>query len=216
MWEKQAKIVGLFALVGLGIWLCASVVGAAGRDDGKALIAVVDTGVVSDKATPFVTEREAFQKQADDLDTEIRARFFLTADETQQLDALVAKTKRTPEEDKKMKTIIEDGLKREREIKDLQGKSNKTQQELARLRELESTARRNSPEVRELTQQYQERLQKENLDARKRLADKVKEAAGQVGSKKGYAMVVPKDVALWSNPSIDVTSDVMSYLNGKK
>ncbi|MCS6858917.1 MAG: OmpH family outer membrane protein [Abditibacteriales bacterium] len=214
MLVRHIKIAGLCALVGLGVW-CASVGRAAGRDEGK-LIAVVDIDIISEQAAPFKAEREAFESMQERLDQELTARMFMNAEETQQLESLLNKAKRTPEDEKKLQALIQDGLKRDQELKSLQIKVNKNAQELARLRELESLVKRNRDDVSELMRRYQEKLQKDNLDARKRLSDKVKEASREVGSKKGYVLVIPKDLALWSNASIDVTQDVLGYLNAKR
>lgn len=215
MFERHIKIVGLCALIGLGVWWCANAGRAAGRDEGK-LIAVVDIDVISEQAAPFKAERQAFESMQERLDQELTARMFMSAEETQQLESLLNKAQRTPEDEKKLQTLIQEGLKRDQELKSLQIKVNKNAQELARLRELEGFVKRNRDNVGELMRQYQEKLQKDNLEARKRLSDKVKEATKEVGSKKGYALVIPKDVALWSNASIDVTQDVLGFLNAKK
>jgi Skp family chaperone for outer membrane proteins len=216
MLERQMKIVALFALVGLGIWWCASAGRAAGRDEGKPLVGVVDMETISDKGEPFRAERDAFQKLQEEMDKELTARVFMSPEEVKQLEDILDKPKRTPDDDKKYKALVEEGLKRDKERSDLEGKANKTAQELARLRELQTLLRRNRDDVAELARQYQAKLQKDNADARQRLIEQVKKATEQVGSKKGYALVVPKDIALWSNNSIDVTNDVLGALNSKK
>ena len=84
------------------------------------------------------------------------------------------------------------------------------------LREKEVRLQQSFMELQKKTMEFEQDFARKEAEYIKPISDKLQMVINEIGSKEGYSLIVPKEMALYSLPGTDLTSRVITAYNKKK
>lgn len=104
------------------------------------------------------------------------------------------------------------------DIKKMKGEIDKQRLILSAeaLREKEVRLQQSFMELQKKTMEFEQDFARKEAEYIKPISDKLQMVINEIGSKEGYSLIVPKEMALYSLPGTDLTSRVITAYNKKK
>lgn len=194
--------------------LCACLLLTSWRAHAQTIsIGVVDEDKLAQGYTKYREAIVALDQQAQTLDNQLEARELLQGDELKRFDLLIAKEKRSAEENTELDNLVKSGSAKRAELIGLIGKNNRSQADDKRLEELNTVMGGNALTLSALQdtlynqiKQAQERIDTENTDRANNVIERV-------ASEKKLSLVWRKRAVIWSAPTVDITAAVLESLN---
>ncbi len=209
----------------LNLFLVCVVVGLASLADGapakaqgtaQPTVGVVDVQKAFTEYNITKTSNAEITKQAAafklDLDTRSINKL-MTEAEINELIKLKVKTPATDADKKRIDELEKLSKQRDEELNTLSNKTDPSEQERGRLRELRDLGNKNEASARTAADDYNQQLEKRQKELSDKITSDIQAAIAKVAQQKGLATVVDKIAVLYGG--IDVTEDVIKVLNGK-
>ncbi len=176
-------------------------------------VGVVDEDKLADGYKKYKDAVDAIDKRAQNLDSQIPAREYLSDDEGKEFDTLITKMNPTPAENTRLQTVIKTGMDKRAAFMGLIGKSNRTTEETARMKAMQDQSARNAPALRTTSDGLLAAIRQQQDDTDKQYTDRANSVIAQVAADKKFLLVVRKKALVWSAPTIDITDEVLKRLN---
>lgn len=197
----------------LGAFTATSVVAPRPAQAQAIAIGVVDEDKLADGYKKYKDAVDAIDKRAQDLDSQIPAREYLSDDEGKQFDALIIKASPSAAESASLQTLIKTGMAKRATFMGLVGKSNRTAEETTQMKAMQDQSARNTPALRTTSDGLLAAIRQQQDDTDKTYTDRANSVIAQVAADKKFSVVMRKKALVWSLPSIDITDDVLKRLN---
>lgn len=84
------------------------------------------------------------------------------------------------------------------------------------LREKEMTFQQKFVELQKMSMEFEKDFADKEVNYIKPISEKLQKIIGNIGTKEGYTMIVPKEMALYSPPGTDITDKVIAQYNTAK
>jgi len=175
-------------------------------DVQKAFSEYSSTKASNDEITNLVKTFKA------ELDTR-SSHLLLTDAELTELVKLNAKPQKVDADNKRIDELEKASKQRDEEVNTLSQKTDPTEQERARLRELRDLSNKNDASNRTLADDYNQQVEKRKGELSDKITADIKAAIAKVAQAKGLATVVDKIAVLYGG--LDLTDEVIKALNGK-
>jgi Skp family chaperone for outer membrane proteins len=202
-------LVSLFAIN------CWNLKSANAADSDSIKIGVLDETKLSDSYTKYQDAMKIIDDKAQSLDEQLKARDLLNTDEGAKFDTLIVKSNRTPGEQSQLDALIKSGNDRRAELLALSGKATRTDAETARITELQTTLKGNGDAVQKLQDALLKSLLDEKHSTEKQYTDLANKTVVDVAKDKKLSIVLSKSAVVWSEPTVDITDDVIKQVNKK-
>lgn len=182
-------------------------------------IGVVDLELVGRKFQLKAKREEALTQWyvgRQNLLQELNKYIFCVAEEWQKAAALLEtpKGQRTPEQEAQLKTLLDEGTKRETRYKDLEAKQAQgtiTKEEENSLKEIREIPTTRTAELRAMADKVENDLQQQMAAIREELMKPVREAVNSIATERGFVLVLEKDWVYFGGE--DITEDVIKKVN---
>ena len=140
---------------------------------------------------------------------------FLSEAEWNEVVQLLIKEKPTSKDKRRIEELRKLSGKREARWRELSGKASLRVEERAELQRLSEYYRSNRQRVEQLRQRWQEELQRHDQEVSSRLEKEIVEAVKKVAEQKGFDVVLYTDPpkVVYVRPELDLTDPVIEALN---
>lgn len=176
-------------------------------------IGVLDEDKLAEGYTKYRDAALDLDKQAKELDAQLDARELLNETEGRRFDELIVKDKRNAGEETEFQNLLKAGAGRRAENAGLIGKAARTDAESARLKALTDQAQINASAVDALENGLFDTMKKRQQSLEDDYTNRANQVIQQVAADKKLALVWRKRAVIWSAPSTDITSEVLTRLN---
>lgn len=197
----------------LGTLTCTAVVAPRAAHAQAVSMGVVDEDKLADGYKKYKDAVEAIDKRAQNLDSQIPAREYLSDEEGKQFDTLILVAAPSAPQTTQLQTTIKSGMDKRAAFMGLIGKSNRTPEETARMKAMQDQAARNAPSLRTVSDGLLAAIRQQQDDTDKLYTDRANSVIAQVAADRKFMMVVRKKALVWSLPTIDITDEVLKRLN---
>ncbi|BCM93219.1 hypothetical protein IAD21_05107 [Abditibacteriota bacterium] len=176
-------------------------------------IGVVDEDKLADGFKKYADAVAAIDKRAQDLDSKIPAREFLTLDESKTFDDAIIKSVSATAPNPALDNLVKQGLDRRAEYQGLIGKAVRSDAENSRMTVLQGYATQNRAALSQLSDQLLQLVRQQQDDTDKKFTDQANSVVAQVATDKKLLMIVRKKALIYSSDAVDVTAEVLNRLN---
>lgn len=210
----------LLALVGTGsaLTFAFSPFAPAARAQAGGLpstVGVIDEDKLADGYKEYQNAVGALDKRAQDLDSKIPAREYLSDSEGVQFDTVIVLPTLASAQTSQLNALVKVGTDRKAEYIGLIGKADRTPADNKRLQELQAMSAKNGPNLQKLSQNLLEAIRAEQDKTDKFYTDKANSVVITIAGEKKLVAVLRKKALVWSADNIDITNDVLTRLNPK-
>lgn len=176
-------------------------------------IGVVDEDKLADGFKKYANAVAAIDKRAQDLDTKIPAREFLSPDEGKGFDNLIVVAAPSAAQSTQLDTLVKSGVARRAEYLGLVGKAVRTEAETNRMQVLQTYSTQNQPQLHQLSDQLLQLVRNQQDATDKQYTDQANGVVAQVAQDRKLAMIIRKKALIYSSDAVDVTNEVLGRLN---
>ena len=213
--RKWLRLAPLSVGGALGLAMADQAVGAAKASDG------VKIGVVN--LEKFQMGDKAYRRSIDQLQRELswrRAAFIngpiLSTPEFKELDDLVSVLEtenkvRTPDQEARLRELLEKSSKANLELKTLLVSNDKADKK--RRGVLQRNQRENRQRVQEMQGRYSRFIDAEDRKLNSYHSDRLKDASKKVAQRRKLKLVLESNFVVFSSDELDITDDILSYLD---
>lgn len=176
-------------------------------------IGVVDEGKIGEGYKRYRDALTAIDRRAQTLQEQLLARFVLNDTEAKRFDELIAKDARTAPETTELTTLVRTGTARQTEYQDLQGKANRSEQDVARMKVLQDLAQGNQIGTQRIEDALLSKIKKDQDDAETKYLAEAKTVIGRIATARKLTLVLSMRAVAWNLPAVDITNEVLAQLN---
>lgn len=213
--RKWLRLAPLSAGGALGLAMADRAVGAAKASDGVK-IGVVNFGKFQNVDPAFIRARDQFKREASWREQAFANGPILGTPEFKELDDLVSVLEvrnqpRTPEENARIEELIKKASMDSLELEALLVSSDKADKK--RRGVLQRNQRENRQRAQEMHGRYSRFLDEENRKLKSYHFGRLKDASKKVAQRRKLNLVLESDLVVFSSDELDITDDILSYLN---
>lgn len=176
-------------------------------------IGVVDEDKLADGFKKYANAVAAIDKRAQDLDTKIPSREFLSPDEGKPFDALIVLPTPNTVQSTQLDALVTTGATRRKEYLNLVGQAVRTDVQSNRMQALQNYSTQNQPQLRQLSDQLLQLVRAQQDATDKQYIDQANGVVAQVAQDRKLGLIVRKKALVYSSDAVDVTGEVLARLN---
>jgi len=203
----------LGVLAALSLFSAVSVVRPTPAQAQTMQIGVVDEDKLADGYKKYSAAVAAIDKRAQDLDSKIGSREFLSPDEGRTFDTLIVKPSPTAAESAQLDALVKTGVARKAEYLGLVGLAVRKDQDTKRMQTLQSYSTQNSAQLQQLSNQLLQLVRTQQDETDKLYTDQANRVVALVAQDRKMLMIVRKKALIYSADAVDVTGEVLNRLN---
>lgn len=213
--RKWLRLAPLSAGGVLGLAMADQAVGAAKASDGVK-IGVVNFGKFQNVDPAFIRAFDQFKREASWREQAFANGPILGTSEFKELDDLVSvlgtqNQVRTPDQEARIRELLEKSSKANLELKTLLVSNDKADKK--RRGVLQRNQRENRQRAQEMHGRYSRYLDEENRELKSYQLGRIKDASKKVAQRRNLKLVLDSDLVVFSSDELDITDDILSYLN---
>ena len=203
----------LGVLAALSLFSAVSVVRPTVAQAQTMQIGVVDEDKLADGFKKYSLAVAAIDKRAQDLDSKIPAREYLSDVEGKTFDTLIVKPSLVPTEAGQLDVLVKSGTARRAEYLSLIGTAMRDATQVKRMQVLQGYSTQNSAQLQQLSNQLLQLVRTQQDETDKQYTNQANDVVAQVAKDKKMLMIVRKKALIYSADAVDVTNEVLSRLN---